>query len=134
MRKVGRILITVVFIIFLYNFFSPILTSGVYVSGWGSSSKQPTPPEKLQEIKFDATVINERSYPVFISNVEALFNDSVKDNFVRGDQKVRINQWLKPGETKEINGEWVFDTTGIKEKNIMQVSNCVYLKVNKFPF
>jgi hypothetical protein len=67
---------------------------------------------------FNATVKNERSYPVFISNVEALFNDSIKNNFIRGEQKVQINQWLKPAETKEINGELVFETKIAIQKKI----------------
>ncbi|MGM0881848.1 MAG: hypothetical protein ACQEXQ_12545 [Bacillota bacterium] len=131
MWKVGRVLIVLVLLVSLYNIFSPILTSGVYVSGWGSSSTQPTPPETLQNIKFNATISNERSYPVFVTNVEAVFDDSIKNNFTHGDKKVWINKWLKPGETKEINGEWVFDTTGIKENNVMLA---ISFKVNRFPF
>jgi hypothetical protein len=72
---------------------------------------------------------------VYVKEIQALFSEAIKSNFQSGDQKITINKWLKPNETMDISGEWLFSTLGIKDNNIMvSVPNYATFKVKIFPF
>lgn len=104
-------------LLLLYNF-RPWIVPNTYVSGWGSSS---TADSVIQRIKFNATIKNDGHYSMYVKEIQALFSEAIKSNFQSGDQKITISKWLKPNETMDVSGEWLFSTLGIKDNNICSI-------------
>ncbi|WP_156926707.1 hypothetical protein [Cohnella panacarvi] len=127
------IFIVIIALMFGYNF-RPWIVPNTYVSGWGASSTKSETNINTQNINFDATIKNDGHYSVYVKEVQVLFADSIKNKFQSGNQKISVNKWLKPNETWDVNGEWIFDSSGIKENNIMIIPNYATFKVNIFPF
>lgn len=67
----------------------PWITPNTYVSGWGGSSNIPE-GSKTQLINFNATVINNGHYPVFVRRVDSVFSETAHPRFLSGDKSIQV--------------------------------------------
>ncbi len=134
MRRFADALFVLFLFALLYNVVAGMLAHGVHIRHWSYSYEEPLPPESMQRVAFEATVVNERRYPVFIFELEASFGDVAMDRFVQGERRAPVREWLEPGEEAVVRGEWVFDTAGLPEGDALHVNDHVDWKANKFPF
>ncbi|GLX69418.1 hypothetical protein [Paenibacillus glycanilyticus] len=120
--------------VFLIGYLRPWLSPNTFVSGWGAISKDQQYLNATQPIQFNATIKNKGHYPVYVKEVKAIFAEAVNNNFQSGDTTIAVGKWLKPNETSEVEGKWLFSTSGIKNNNIMQaVPTFVSFQVRIFP-
>ena len=110
----------------------PWMTPNTYISGWGGSSNIPE-GNKTQLIRFTATVKNDGHYTVFVRSVDSVFSETANPRFLSGNKSIKVEKWLKPGETTDIKGNWVFNVEGIEKNNIMITPNYANLRSIIYP-
>ncbi|WP_433946209.1 hypothetical protein [Paenibacillus sp. SN-8-1] len=92
------------------------------VDSLGTVYESPNTKLGVQKVVFNGTVTNHSSIPTYVNEVTFVFDKGVQNRFRSGDNVVKIDEWIMPGEQKGFKGSWTLSTAGLKEGNLSSLS------------